>query len=69
VQRRHGTRGRRLAPELIDQPVAGDRYAPTEHEQCQQRALAAAGQRHTYAVPLEHERAKDPEATCVTDHP
>jgi hypothetical protein len=69
MQRRHGTRRRAFPPELLDQPVTGERHPAGEQQQRQQGALTAARERHGVSVPLEHERAKYPKTTDVTGHP
>jgi hypothetical protein len=68
VQRRHCAGRRALAPQLIDQPVAGKRRPAAEGQQRQQRTLTAAGQRNEAAVALQHERPEHAETTRPTGH-
>ena len=63
VQGRHGARRGPITPQLVDQPVAGERHAAGLEQQRQQRSLAPAGHRHRSSIALERERTKDPETS------
>jgi hypothetical protein len=65
VQRRDRTGRRPVAPQLVDEPVAGEGHAPRQQQQRQQRALASAGQRHAAALVLEHEWPQYPESPHI----
>ena len=62
VQGGDRARGRAFAPQLVDQPIAGERDATGHQEQRQQRALMAARQRHLVTIPVQDQRTQHPEA-------
>jgi hypothetical protein len=67
----------RVAPQLVDQPVAGDQLVRVKEQNGQERALLDAAERQ-HVVPLGHlQWAKDPEvhvlylrvaATVASEH-
>jgi len=61
LERRHrGLRGL-LAPDLVHEPLGGDRRVRAQKQECEQRALVAAGDRDRSAVCRHLERSEDAE--------
>jgi hypothetical protein len=69
VQGGYGARGRTFAPQLVDQPITGERDAAAEEHQRKKGALTAAGQWHGLTVPLQNERPKHSKAAQTLVHP
>ena len=62
AERGRGRRGRRVAPELVEQPVGRDDLVDAEEQHRQQRPLFVAAERDDGAKVIERfERAQDPE--------
>ena len=58
--------GRVVAPELVDQPVAGDNLAGMREQNGEHGALARAAERNRLAAHPRLERAEDPELQAFT---
>ena len=66
VQGLHRRLGRLLAPELVDQPVAGEHLVRVHEQQRQQRALLRARERQRPVAVANLQRSQDPELHCPT---
>jgi hypothetical protein len=53
--------GRRAVPQLVDQPIAGDRFVGMEQQEREQRSLFRAAERDRTAVLDGLQRPEDPE--------
>jgi hypothetical protein len=67
LQRGRGRCGRLVAPECIDERVAGDDLAGAEEEGREQRALLRRSQRDVTPIGERLERAKDVKLSCRFD--
>ena len=61
LKRRGGIRRRPLAPELVDQPIAGDRLAGVKDEDGEDAALPCAAERKPPLAVTHLERAENAE--------